>query len=592
MCAATVSLPRTAISDGKYLFVADAGNDRVLVYKSIPTDSGAPADIILGQQADYLNQASDSAIPDRVAAADSFKTPTDLAWDGTNLYVCDGFNRRVVVYSPGDYALPLTAVRNAPSPLVYAAGAVTFSGNPQKDDEVTIKIGQQEVVDEEGDVITTDYKYKLTATDTFETVIDQFVSLINTQDGGNPYVVATPFKETSSIILTARDAGDLGNKVTLETDVTPDAATTIATATGTALTGGQDAAIVAPYSMVAILGDSLSDQTTEVQDLTKPLPKELGGVRFYVDGIQVPMVYVSPTKIVAQLPRELTGSKTGSGILYSQRNDGRTTVSTPVAIRVQEYNPSIYVDPGNQPAPGVAFHYSSSATATIDFSGTITPGNVARISIRGREYVYTIQAGDTNNSVRDAFILLINDLDPEVEAFPAFVFTRLRLRARVEGPEGNGIPLTARCDSSDTSTAGDGSLILSTYNSVTCCANQAGAEVTEGNPAEPGETIVVLASGLGLVKPEEANATIVNGMPYDGPEQNEALEFVSSLAGGKTANVLFSGLRRGLVGVYEVHLELNPDLPTNSKTPLTIAQGFNVSNIVLIPVVNTRPGTQ
>ncbi len=53
-CAATVDFPRFALSDGTRLFIADGGNDRVLVYNTIPTDSGAPADVVLGQLSDQL----------------------------------------------------------------------------------------------------------------------------------------------------------------------------------------------------------------------------------------------------------------------------------------------------------------------------------------------------------------------------------------------------------------------------------------------------------------------------------------------------------------------------------------------------------
>ncbi|HZL55951.1 MAG TPA: hypothetical protein VFC21_02655, partial [Bryobacteraceae bacterium] len=48
-CAATLSYPRFAISDGTRLFIADGGNDRVLLYNTIPTKSGTRADIIIGQ---------------------------------------------------------------------------------------------------------------------------------------------------------------------------------------------------------------------------------------------------------------------------------------------------------------------------------------------------------------------------------------------------------------------------------------------------------------------------------------------------------------------------------------------------------------
>ena len=58
------------------------------------------------------------------------------------------------------------------------------------------------------------------------------------------------------------------------------------------------------------------------------------------------------------------------------------------------------------------------------------------------------------------------------------------------------------------------------------------------------------------------------------------------------AAALLATLQTGQVGVYEVDLELNPDLPTDPFTQLTIAQEFYVSNIVTIPVVNPNPPSQ
>jgi hypothetical protein len=75
------------------------------------------------------------------------------------------------------------------------------------------------------------------------------------------------------------------------------------------------------------------------------------------------------------------------------------------------------------------------------------------------------------------------------------------------------------------------------------------------------------------------------GIKYKGPV-TDPQSFVSSLAGGKTANVLLASLQPNAVGVYVVHLELNSDLPTDPFTQLTIAQDVYVSNIVTIPVVN------
>jgi uncharacterized protein (TIGR03437 family) len=592
-CGATLSLPRFAMTDGRRLFVADSGNDRVLIWNTIPATNGVKADVVLGQLSDILNQSSDSASPDRVAAADSFKTPTGLAWDGTNLYVSDSFNRRVVVYSPGDFFLPLTAVRNAPNPNVYATGNILFDGAYTENDIIKLSIGSNNDLDEEGDPKKVTYSYTVKKIESWENIINSFVDLINAGEG-NPYAIARPFLEQNAILLQAREPGPAGNEVTLEASLEPATSTIIITTSGGTFAGGQDAAFVAPYAMVAILGDNLTDVTSEVQDLTKDLPVELGGVEFWVDGLRAPLAYVSPTRIVAQLPRELYTSTTGSGVLRVRRSDGSMRISTPVAIRVIGYNPSIYSDTSEQPSPGVAIHYSSSATANIDVGGTVKTGDTAVVVVRGREHKYTMQANDTLQIVRDELIKVITANDPEVTAFAGGTFVRIRLKARVEGPEGNNIPIATRMLGADGKVTLDGTLLLTAYNSQTCCANEAGALVTPENPAIPGETIVVLASGLGVVGPDPAFESFINGRPYDGPALNDPQlkdpdSFVSSLVGGKTANVLFAGLRRGLVGIYEVHLELNPDLPTNSKTALTIAQGFQVSNIVLIPVANPNP---
>src|SRR5207247_9584671 len=83
----------------------------------------------------------------------------------------------------------------------------------------------------------------------------------------------------------------------------------------------------------------------------------------------------------------------------------------------------------------------------------------------------------------------------------------------------------------------------------------------------------------------------ITGQRYNGPV-TDPNEFVSSLAGGKTANVLLASPQQGQVGVYEVHLELNSGVNTDPLTQLTIAQDVYVSNIVTIPVVNPNPPAQ
>src|SRR5207245_2652533 len=154
------------------LFVADGGNDRVLVYHHIPTASGAAADVILGQTDAFSDEASTST--------DRLQTPTSLAWDGTNLYVSDTYNRRVLIYSPAEPNIPQQGVRNAASLQIFALGGVTIGGTINASDVVTITING------------TGYKYTVVKADPLDTVVNALVNAINTSNSGkgDPKVVA------------------------------------------------------------------------------------------------------------------------------------------------------------------------------------------------------------------------------------------------------------------------------------------------------------------------------------------------------------------------------------------------------------------
>jgi uncharacterized protein (TIGR03437 family) len=588
-CNKTLDFPRFALSDGKRLFIADGGNDRVLVYNTIPTANAPAADVVLGQRSMDLNLTSDGAFPTFVSAADVIRTPTSLAHDGLNLYVADPYNRRVLVFTPGRKLIADTGVRNSASREIFAVGTLAIGGTPTENEEIVLEINE------------TEYKYKFVKDDTLENAINSLAELINTRDGGNADVFATPVIRTNlfSIILTARTGGEAGDSVTYTLSVTPakegeTAKVTVSAGSGS-LSGGKDASQVAAGTIVTIFGEDMTDQTASIPLNSKEWPRGLRGTEVFFDGISAPIQSISPTQIVAHVPVEVVDANSTSVYVRAERLDGRITYSTPVGVPLIAQNPGIFAEDGTDPRPGIVTHYSSSGTATISLDGTPAKDDTATVIINGREYTYTVKEipdGDDegtdpdvedNYTVRDELIKLINagNGDPEVVAFPSGYYTRLRLRARKEGPDGNGIPIA-------TSTKEGSGLILTAFNSETCCANVAGERVTEENPALPGETIVVLATGLGPISPEAANQQVFSGIEYRGPEFNEPLEFVSSIAGAKTANVLFAGLKPGLIGIYEVHLELNADLDTNPKTQLTIAQSFQVSNIVSFAVRNPK----
>ena len=172
--------------------------------------------------------------------------------------------------------------------------------------------------------------------------------------------------------------------------------------------------------------------------------------------------------------------------------------------------------------------------------------------------------------------------DPKVRAEAAGVFDRIRLKARVEGPVGNGVQYSA--------SSNDGAQVIMTATTpALCCANVAGARITPNNPAQPGETITVYATGLGLPNPPDPDS-VKTGAKYHGGV-NQPINFVSSLAGGRTANVLYAGLQPEQVGDLQSGPGIELGSGTDQLTQLTIAQDIYVSNIVTIPVVNPNPST-
>ena len=121
----SVSEPVSVAYDGRRLYVGDAAQHRILIWNSLPSVDNQPADVVLGQ--------SDNSI-----GAAAVGTPAALVSDGTNLFVADTENRRILVFSAADLDLSETDIVNSatltPTPLapgalvtIHATGAATDS---------------------------------------------------------------------------------------------------------------------------------------------------------------------------------------------------------------------------------------------------------------------------------------------------------------------------------------------------------------------------------------------------------------------------------------------------------------------------------
>ncbi|HEX3878089.1 MAG TPA: IPT/TIG domain-containing protein [Bryobacteraceae bacterium] len=558
VCNYVLNFPRFALSDGTRLFVADGGNDRILEYKTIPTQNAAAADIILGQVGGSVDQATD--------AADSVNTPTSLAFDGTNLYAADPYNRRITVYTVAPNTLPYQSVVNVYNPNVYATGSVLISGTINNGDIVTITIN------------TAEFPYTVKATDTLTSVIAALVSEINA-GSQNGQVTAIENDADSAVTLQAVLPGTQGGAVAYSATVSSNAQIA-ATAADTQLDGGGNAASVAPGTIVTINGSNLASDTVSA-DLTQPtLPTSLGGVQVYMDGIPVPLTYVSPNQVNAQVPWEFTSTTSVNVYVVSQINGG-STFTSPVALTIVSANPGLSSVPGtSNPQIGIATHYSSYATAIVSVDGTINAGDVATVAVRGRSYTYTVQSTDTLDTVRDALIAELQQ-DPEVTAAAAGVFDRIIVTANIAGPEGDAIPIGG-------SSSSGADITVTAFDTQTCCSNIAGARVTQDNPARAGELINVFVTGMGLpILTSAIQPYIVTGSQYPiGGPNTIPQQFANALAGGATADVIQATLMPGTVGLFDVVLHLSPTLGSNVNTEVTVAQGFFVSNAVAVPVVS------
>ena len=107
--AATLIEPVSVAFDGRRVFVGDAALHRVLIWNALPVSDGQPADVVLGQQ--NFTSINIGEAP----AADSMNYPSALVSDGTNLFVADAVDHRILVFTAADTAMAGNAVLNSAS---------------------------------------------------------------------------------------------------------------------------------------------------------------------------------------------------------------------------------------------------------------------------------------------------------------------------------------------------------------------------------------------------------------------------------------------------------------------------------------------
>ena len=95
----TLSFPTGVFYDveNDKVFVVDQGNHRVLIWNSLPRDTGQPADVVIGQK-DFVSRSPNMGKGENRASQDSVYFPRDVIAGKTGLFVSDSGNNRVLYW--------------------------------------------------------------------------------------------------------------------------------------------------------------------------------------------------------------------------------------------------------------------------------------------------------------------------------------------------------------------------------------------------------------------------------------------------------------------------------------------------------------
>jgi len=103
--------------------------------------------------------------------------------------------------------------------------------------------------------------------------------------------------------------------------------------------------------------------------------------------------------------------------------------------------------------------------------------------------------------------------------------------------------------------------------------------VDASNPARPGDTIQIFATGLGPVSNRPAS-----GAPSPATPPAASLSTPTVHIGGVQTQVLFSGLTPGYVGLYQVNAQVPANAAAGNSVPVALTTGGTSSNTVTLAV--------
>ena len=360
---ASLNFPRYASTDGTRLFIADTGNNRVLVFNQIPTANGTPADLVLGQK-DFFSVLDPQDVSDRITAG-VLALPVALAVTESSVLVADTIHRRVVKFEPGVPLFDQGAV----------VSAASFGGNGlPRPTGVTVE------VEPDGFLGAGEYYVKVTNEREgvlFESIPSEEVMV--TAPEGNSRLVVTFDEVPGATNYNAYVGGSHGGQIV---NVSPDPVenvenpedlepriviTTLVPDLSRNNFRGPRLRIT-PGNIAVLFGRDLAPEVAVAQEI--PLPRELAGTSLLINSVPVPLFFVSPTQINFQVPWETEGDSV-SVVVRKRSESGEVILSNAMPVAINRLTPGVFTVSGNGVGHLLAFHPNFTP---VDDEHPIVPG--------------------------------------------------------------------------------------------------------------------------------------------------------------------------------------------------------------------------
>jgi uncharacterized protein (TIGR03437 family) len=198
-----------------------------------------------------------------------------------------------------------------------------------------------------------------------------------------------------------------------------------------------------PGGLASLFGAELAGETVAASSF--PLPTTLAGAKVQVNGIDAPLLFVSPTQINFQVP---FGTPLGSEVSVVAWLNGQQSLSEPAAVA--EFAPAIFVDP----ATGEPIVQRHSDGSLISAQNPAKPGDTLILYVTGIGGLDTPPASGaaaTDSPLATATTtpaVLIGGVEATVlfaGLAPDFAgLGQINFEAPGTLPEGGGLPLTIR----------------------------------------------------------------------------------------------------------------------------------------------------